>query len=371
MRSLIMEEITKFELVEDISEIEWEKSNKEKIINAILDWVREKVGKAIKCADKNNSRILNLSQEIPMAFIKYDNWKYHIEWESNILKKNWWLEPIFKIINTSEIIGALEIAKNMPINTENGWIYRSTIHIKINESLTVSPSIWYDENEKIYSIFFIQVKIKDNIINYINWLVSMSSEKDPETWEHQNRLSLISSFLANKVKEKDLESHIISKKKVEYIWATAPAHDIWKVWISDDILGKMWKLLPEEFEKIKTHSHKWAKQISRITKIFWEYEIIDTARNIALSHHEKWNWTWYPEWLKWYEIPIEARIVAIVDVFDALKSKRPYKEAFSDEKTKKILLEWRWKHFDPIILDIFLEYYDEICEIRKENEDKH
>lgn len=359
-----------FELVWKKSDIEWDKGYVERMITITIDLVKKQIWKIIKCVDKDVSRIIRVSQNIPIAFIKYRDYKYYIEWESNILKDNWWIKSLFNVIDVESMKDALATAKNMPINTSNWWIYRTAIYIKINEHITLSPSIWYDKLEDIYSVFFMKVNIKRTMANYINWLVSMSCEKDPETWEHQNRLSAISEFLWNKLNEANTQSHKINKHKVKDIWLTAHAHDIWKVWINEDILGRKWKLSAEEFEKVKTHTTRWAKQINLLKERFWEYYFIDTALNITKYHHEKYDWSWYPEWLEWENIPIEARIVAIADVFDALKSKRPYKEAFDDDKTKEILLEWRWTHFDPIILDIFLENYDKINKIRDKIKDR-
>lgn len=141
----------------------------------------------------------------------------------------------------------------------------------------------------------------------------------------------------------------------------APLHDIGKVGISDILLKKPGRYTKEEFDEMKKHVEIGYKMIKKSP-------LSDVAKNIVRYHHEKWNGEGYLQGLKGEEIPIEARIVAIADVFDALTTKRPYKEAFSVEKALNILKEGRGTHFDPNLLDIFFESLDNILKIKKENE---
>jgi putative two-component system response regulator len=169
-----------------------------------------------------------------------------------------------------------------------------------------------------------------------------------------------------------LFSDIIDEDYIENISLSAPLHDLWKILVDSSILLKPWKLTEQEFNMMMWHSNLWALIIeSEKSKYKWEdlEKLFNIAVNVARHHHEKYNGKWYPDWLKWEKIPLEARIIAVVDVFDALKSNRPYKNEWSDEDIIIEFKKLRWQHFDPIITDIFLELYDEFLQIRQSNDD--
>lgn len=151
----------------------------------------------------------------------------------------------------------------------------------------------------------------------------------------------------------------MSDIKPKNILYAAPMHDIGKIGIPDNILLKPGKLTDEEFDIVKSHTTIGAKILSKSNA-----KIIILAEQIALSHHEKWNGLGYPNGLSGKDIPLEARIVAIVDVFDALTSKRPYKKTFPVEVALDIMEKERGQHFDPDVLDIFLANINEILKIR-------
>lgn len=151
------------------------------------------------------------------------------------------------------------------------------------------------------------------------------------------------------------------KDEIENIFFASLLHDIGKIGIPDSILQKPGKLTDEEYEVMQHHPEIGAKILADSRT-----EVLDMAYNIAYSHHEKWDGSGYPQGLKGEEIPIEARIVAIADVFDALSSKRVYKDAFSREKCVQIVKEERNKHFQGKILDILLENLDEIYDFRED-----
>jgi response regulator RpfG family c-di-GMP phosphodiesterase len=140
-------------------------------------------------------------------------------------------------------------------------------------------------------------------------------------------------------------------------------HDIGKVGIADSILKKEGKLTPLEYEVMKTHPDLGKHIINNAISSYHLNDFFLMARNIAYYHHEKWDGSGYPEGLKGEEIPLEARFMALADVYDALVSKRVYKEAFSYERSVKIIFEGRTKHFDPILVDAFMEIKDEFQKI--------
>lgn len=135
----------------------------------------------------------------------------------------------------------------------------------------------------------------------------------------------------------------------------APLHDIGKISVPDSILGKPGKLTDEEYEIIKKHTIDGANIVDQTLNNVEDDEYLETAHEIALYHHEKWDGTGYPIGLMGKEIPIGARIMAVADVYDALTSERSYKAAFTSEKASEILIEGRGKHFDSHLVDVFLD----------------
>jgi len=236
----------------------------------------------------------------------------------------------------------------------NPFLFKSDTNQLINNILNINrkSNCFLTTSKEKFSLI-------ESIKNDFNTILAMVNKKDPETRWHLQRLSLLSWLLSEKVGK--------NKKFVENMYFVAPLHDIWKISIPDSILLKEWELNEDEFKIMKTHTIEWDKLLANLEKRYWKQDIISFARDITLYHHEKYDWSGYPEWLSWKWIPIEARILAITDLFDALKSKRPYKEVFSDKKTIKIIKEWRWTHFDPHIVDVFLENWDELLEIRDIN----
>jgi len=149
-------------------------------------------------------------------------------------------------------------------------------------------------------------------------------------------------------------------KEVQNIRYAAPMHDIGKIGVPDNILLKPGKLTDEEFEIVKTHSSIGGKILANSKS-----ETLMVAEQIALSHHEKWNGKGYPQGLAGDNIPLAVRIVGLADTFDALTSKRPYKDPFPVEVALDIIKKDRGQHFDPNVVDVFLENIDEIVKIKE------
>jgi len=153
----------------------------------------------------------------------------------------------------------------------------------------------------------------------------------------------------------------LPEKDIDTIKYSSTMHDIGKLGIPDHIMLKPGKLTRDEFEIMKTHTTIGANILDK-SKSY----IISMGKEIAISHHEKWDGSGYPNQLKNEQIPLPGRIVAVADVFDALASERPYKKAFSIEKSLNIMKSERAKHFDPEILDLFIDHIDEVITIRNE-----
>jgi putative two-component system response regulator len=136
-------------------------------------------------------------------------------------------------------------------------------------------------------------------------------------------------------------------------------HDIGKIAIKDSILQKPGILTPEEFEQIKKHTTIGADIISKIEEDATERKFLKYAKAFAATHHERWDGSGYPIGLAGENIPLLGRMMSIVDVYDALVSVRPYKEALTKEKAVQIILDGKGTQFDPLLLDVFLSVLDE------------
>lgn len=180
--------------------------------------------------------------------------------------------------------------------------------------------------------------------------------KDNETGMHVMRMSHYSKVIAL--------AHGFSIQKADDLLHAAPMHDLGKIGIPDSIMLKPGKLTVEEFEIMKTHPIIGANILGDD-----DSDLITLAKIVALTHHEKWDGTGYPKGLTGEDIPIEGRIVALADVFDALTSVRPYKEAWPIEKAMNFIKEQSGLHFDPTLVLLFEENIDEILAIKNRWQD--
>ncbi len=176
--------------------------------------------------------------------------------------------------------------------------------------------------------------------------------KDNETGNHVLRMSHYARLIA--------ECHGLGDEAASIIFNTAPMHDIGKIGIPDSILLKPGKLDAEEWKVMHQHPIMGAEIIGK-----HENELLETARIIALCHHEKWDGSGYPRGLKGEDIPLEGRIVAIADVFDALVSIRPYKAAFPLEEALRLMESQTGSHFDPVLMQAFRKALPEILRIKE------
>ena len=199
-------------------------------------------------------------------------------------------------------------------------------------------------------------KIKVASLDTIYRLSRAAEYKDENTGAHIQRMSRYSAAVARQIGLDD--------STVEAILYAAPMHDVGKIGIPDLVLIKPGRLDPNEWEIMKQHSILGVQILEGS-----DAESIKLAEVIAHTHHEKWDGSGYPEGLKGSEIPIAGRITAIADVFDALTSKRPYKEAFPLEKAFIIIKEGQGSHFDPLVVDAFFAVENEIMSIKEKYKD--
>lgn len=198
-------------------------------------------------------------------------------------------------------------------------------------------------------------------------LANMVENRDNNTGGHVKRTSDLIKIVVNEAKRQGVYS--ISEQYAEDIVRAAPMHDIGKITIENSILCKPGDLTKEEFNIMKTHSVKSGEFVNLILKGVEEKHFVDVAYNVARYHHERWDGRGYPEGLVGEMIPLEARLMAIADVYDALVSQRYYKKAIKYEEAAKIMVEGMGSQFDPNMLSVFLgcrheleEYYMDIQE---------
>lgn len=200
---------------------------------------------------------------------------------------------------------------------------------------------------------------------------ALAESRDPETGNHIRRTQRYVKVLAIEVAKYDKYKAFLTPDVITSLYKSAPLHDIGKVGIEDSILLKPGKLTDEEFEEMKRHTTYGRDAIAAAeTSIDSADNFLIFAKEIALSHQEKWNGSGYPEGLAGEDIPLSARLMAVADVYDALISKRVYKPAFSHQKAVDIITEGKGSHFEPLLVDCFLDIADEFAQVAKDFADK-
>jgi len=212
-----------------------------------------------------------------------------------------------------------------------------------------------------------QVKeISDSQVSTIFALSKLSESRDKETGEHLERVQIYCKMLAEKLSRQEPYNSVITVSFTHNIFNASPLHDIGKVAIPDNVLLKPGKFTPEEFEIMKTHSLVGAATMEAVNDIYRNNAFINMGITIARSHHERWDGTGYPDGLKGEDIPIAARIMAIADVYDALRSTRCYKGALSRGRSREIIESGNGTQFDPLIGKTFLELEGEFDRFGRE-----
>ncbi|MBL9083948.1 MAG: response regulator [Planctomycetales bacterium] len=196
-------------------------------------------------------------------------------------------------------------------------------------------------------------------------LAKLAEARDPETGAHLERIREYCRVLGQSLCRSGRHADLIDGMYVQLLYMTSPLHDIGKVGIPDSILLKPGRLTADEFNVMKMHSMIGGETLSAAAAAHPRAKYLQMARDIAFTHHEKFDGSGYPYGLKGDEIPLCGRIVALADVYDALTTARVYKPAYSHEVAKNIILEGNGKHFDPEIVDAFLENEERFIEIRR------
>ena len=229
------------------------------------------------------------------------------------------------------------------------------------------------------------VQQKRDLLNYAENLESMVREKtaaiinlqntvratvtdmvelrDNSTGEHVTRTQLYMKALMDELVRGKIYSDEIEGWNIDIFLQSTQLHDVGKIAITDLILNKPAKLTPDEFEIIKTHVSAGVEAVERIMSHETETAFLRHAMFIAGTHHEKWDGSGYPKGTKGKDIPLEGRLMAIVDVYDALVSERPYKSAFTHEEACRIIEAGAGTHFDPILVDAFRNVKNEFGKV--------
>jgi putative two-component system response regulator len=204
-------------------------------------------------------------------------------------------------------------------------------------------------------------------------LAKLSESRDDATGMHVVRIGEISRLLADAVRRRGDSRARLTEQQVLVIGKAAVLHDIGKVAIRDAVLLKPGKLTPEEFEVMKTHAEIGACTLEAALASYPRNELIRVATEIARSHHERWDGGGYPNKLAGEAIPLSARVVAVADVYDALRAKRPYKEPMTHDAAAAIVRGGAGSQFDRLIIDAFTDIEGDIerlwatMQIREEN----
>ena len=215
----------------------------------------------------------------------------------------------------------------------------------------------YDQNRALEGLVNERTReLNESRLEIIRRLGLAAEYKDNETGMHVIRMSYYCKAMATAIG--------MSEEEVDLLLNASPMHDVGKIGIADNILLKPGRLNAEERAIMKRHTKIGAEIIGK-----HDSPLLNMARTVALTHHEKWDGNGYPLGLKGVEIPLAGRIVAVADVFDALISKRPYKEAWPFEKAVALIKEEAGRHFDPAVVDIFLDNLAEIFELAKSHAD--
>jgi putative two-component system response regulator len=191
-------------------------------------------------------------------------------------------------------------------------------------------------------------------------MASLAETRDSDTGNHIRRTQYYVKALAEKLKSHPRFANFLTEQNIVMLFKSAPLHDIGKVGIPDRILLKPGKFEPEEFEIMKSHAALGRDAIqSAEDQLGLKVEFLTMAKEIAYGHQEKWDGGGYPKGLAGDAIPIPARLMAVADVYDALISRRVYKEGMPHEKAAQIIAASKGSHFDPDMVDAFMELQDE------------
>lgn len=206
----------------------------------------------------------------------------------------------------------------------------------------------------------------------IEVMADMVESRDKYTGDHVRKTAAYTELILREMQKEGLYADQITEEFIDDVVHSAPLHDVGKIQVSDVILNKPGKLTDEEFKQMQSHTIAGRDIIASASDAVSDAGYLNEAMNLATYHHEKWNGQGYPFGLSGEDIPLSARVMAVADVFDALVSKRSYKEGFPVEKALAIIREGMGTHFDPAVAQAFLNVEEEARKIAEDHtEDEH
>ena len=233
---------------------------------------------------------------------------------------------------------------------------RLKTHLNIDDIVRSRTQELFDKTEQLE-------KLKTNIIAVLAELIE---NRDKGTGGHIERVTAYTKVLIEAMLKQNVYAEEVKNWDLELTYVSTKMHDIGKLSITDFILNKPGKLTDEEFQTMQSHVVEGVRMIEEMAEKTGSNDFLKSAYLFAAYHHEKWNGTGYPFKLTGKDIPLQGRIMAVVDVYDALTSERPYKKAFTSDEAANIIKEDAGTHFDPAIADIFYNLKDAFDSVRVE-----
>ena len=277
----------------------------------------------------------------------------------NLLKSRFSVEELIALPEGKTILEkddcVFEVVKS-PIE-KRGVLYGQTVELSdITAQYRYNSRLEHDVEERTREI----VNIQRSAITSFAGIVEA---RDSSTGSHIKRMSRIVELLAVSLKENGDYSGIMDDTYVTRLVDVSPLHDVGKITVPDAILMKPGKLTDEEFAVIKEHSVKGEQILMECLDGVEDEDYVKLACTVARNHHEKWNGNGYPDGLRGTDIPLAARIVAVADVYDAIRSERCYKPCMTKEQARDVILEGKGSHFDPAVVDAFMRALPQIEEL--------
>ncbi|MDD5284299.1 MAG: response regulator [Desulfuromonadaceae bacterium] len=240
------------------------------------------------------------------------------------------------------------------------------VHVRVNTHLNLSALRNKLKYQKLVEMKVREVSEAQQATIFA--LAKLAEQRDDDTGAHLERVREYCCLLAQQLAKDSSYADHISEAFIDCIKHASPLHDIGKVAIPDSILMKPGKLTFEEFEIMKTHSIIGAENLQTVFNKYADNPFIGMGIEIALYHHERWDGAGYPDGLIGRNIPLSARIMAVADFYDALRSNRCYRKGFDHDKVKEMLLEEDGTHFDPEVIKAFLALEEQFSLIMKTQE---
>lgn len=269
---------------------------------------------------------------------------------------NVWILVSNRLLAIAVVWGAAILCqmRKQSLATESRLLYERESTVRQNAELTRTAEILREKNEQLAATRDVAVYT----------LAKVAESRDTDTGRHLERICAYSLILANELRKDPGFCGVIDQEFLTNLRQSSPLHDIGKVSISDSILLKPGRLTPDEFDAMKNHATVGSDILQDVVAHRSEATFLKMATIVARYHHERYDGSGYPEGLAGKAIPLAARIVALADVYDALTSERPYKEAYSPETTRNMIVNQSGMHFDPDVVEAFLRRFDDFVAIQ-------